>query len=232
MQRLNKPTIWRYLIWGLIIGGIGSIVVVNIFMSREIAKMHLFQQIFGSSFSYEATDLHGNTHYKEYYEYIIQLLVIPIIGIIMGLSVGIPTNSGRKIIFSVLAGLLISFVIPYFYSDLVIEPFFNFFDNIPNLLFWYAVVITLVMSFIDIIEKNRNFINVVLTYVLSLIASYFAIMIISLIGSLAGAMVIGLGFAGSKSIGIPYIFVGIFAVALLNVTINLGEWIRIDQVCK
>ncbi len=216
MECTNRPTIWRYLIWGLIIGLIGSLFLAKYFMIQDMSKYVCFQKLFGTSFAFEAIDNYGNTYAKQYYEYISELLALPMIGIILGVTVGISNCSFRTTFFAISGGILAGSIIPYFYPNLVTEPFFL--ENIPNLLFWYATSITIFLTTLNFKKKN-----IWLLTIISLILSFLVTRFIYFVGWLSLFASIGEGFAGRSSEA-PQILVGIIAIALLNVTINLPQW--------
>ena len=62
MQELKKPSVWRYLIWGLIVGLIGSALIIKVFGTEPApaTKTIFFQKVFGEPFSYETKGVDGN----------------------------------------------------------------------------------------------------------------------------------------------------------------------------
>ena len=159
MENIKKPTIWHYLFWGLIIGWIGSWLVVQLlFKFHIITKTPIFHGIFGPNFRYDAINKYGPCGNKYYYEYIIELVVLIIMGAVLGLTVGISNRSFKKTIYAVLGGIFAGSIIPYFYSNMQTEPFYSFRNNIPNLLFWHAATIILFLA-VERTDFNNSFLK-------------------------------------------------------------------------
>lgn len=222
MQSIKKPTIWRYLIWGLVIGGLGSFAVVKFALSDVLSKTKIFQQIFGMDFSYEMTNIQGNNFEWNYYRYALDFLRFLFVGFIMGIMVGISNYSIRKTIYSVLAGLIAGIFVFNYYSCISDQ---SFLYHVSPLLFWYAAAIILCLSIIEF--KNRT---ILIHSFLSLIIALLVAIIVHILGWFSLGITIGRGFAG-RTTDAPQIAVGIIAMTFFNIAINFNYWKKLS-CCK
>ncbi len=220
MQKFKKPTIWRYLIWGLVIGLIGSLLIIKVFGTESvpITKTVFFQKIFGESISYKMKGVDGNIYTWRYYEYVLDLIQFVLVGVFMGLAVGISNHSVRKTVFSTLGGVIAGLLCFYYVYSNPREGL-HFFLDVGLLFIWYALSIVI---FLTIFERGKNdFFSYLVT---SLIASFSASVVIFLLGLVSLLYTIGLSWSHAKTIDAPLILFGAVTTALLNIAINVNFW--------
>lgn len=193
MVDFDRPNIWDFLIWGLVISSIGVFVIVKVASPDAV------------------------TNAAEIIRYLI-------VGVIMGLAAGISNYSLKRTIFAVSGGLIAGTAC-FLYTYLFAEPYRGllpaFLTHIVYSFFWYAIAIILSLVAADIRKKEMQW-DILLPMTTSIVVIFVFVILNRFMSIFAWVFV---SFTNRESVDI-LMYPVVFAMALLNVTINIRRWCK------